>query len=71
MTRAACLDADPEVWFPIERAATGPALAICRDCPVQAECLDYALAHDARHGVWGGLTERQVDGLRRKARRTP
>lgn len=30
--------------------------AICRACPVIAECRRHALDIDERHGVWGGLT---------------
>ena len=33
------------------------AKAICRECPVQPECLDYALGIREPHGIWGGLTE--------------
>ena len=35
------------------------ALALCRICPVQRECLDYA--YDAREhfGIWGGVNEKQ------------
>src|SRR5690606_16852005 len=42
--RAACLGVDSDLFFP----PPGPygaeeAKAICRDCPVRAECLDYAV----------------------------
>lgn len=33
------------------------AKAICRQCPVAAECLTYALESREPHGVWGGLNE--------------
>lgn len=33
------------------------AKAICRACPVTAECLDYALRIREPHGIWGGLNE--------------
>jgi WhiB family redox-sensing transcriptional regulator len=46
--QAACLDEDPELFFPV--GSTGPALeqterakAVCADCPVRAACLDWAL----------------------------
>lgn len=32
-------------------------VAVCAGCPVQAECLAEAIRSDARHGVWGGLSE--------------
>lgn len=40
-----------QVWGPSEY---GPALRICKACPVQAECLEFALENDERYGIWGG-----------------
>jgi WhiB family redox-sensing transcriptional regulator len=28
-------------------------------CDVRGECLEYALEHDERFGIWGGLSERE------------
>jgi hypothetical protein len=55
--QAACLDSNPDWWFPLPGASTqyDQAKAICDRCPVKAECLNYALALDMRHGMWGGL----------------
>lgn len=33
------------------------AKAICSVCPVQGECLEYALDIQEPYGIWGGLTE--------------
>jgi WhiB family redox-sensing transcriptional regulator len=33
------------------------AKAICKVCPVKAECLDYAVRIREPYGIWGGLTE--------------
>ena len=33
------------------------AKAICADCSVRRECLDYALSIREPHGIWGGLNE--------------
>lgn len=63
--RGLCAQTDPEEFFPDKGGATRYAKAICAVCPVQAECLDYALANDERFGVWGGTTERD----RRKIKR--
>ena len=59
--RAACLDVDPELFFPIGN--TGPALAqideakaVCRTCPVVDTCLKWAIETGQDSGVWGGLT---------------
>ncbi|MFH8409183.1 WhiB family transcriptional regulator [Streptomyces sp. NPDC018019] len=60
--RAACLEEDPELFFPV--GVTGPAAqqqadakAVCRQCPVTAECLDWALETGQNHGIWGGTDE--------------
>jgi WhiB family redox-sensing transcriptional regulator len=44
------------------------AKLICRDCPVRAICLDWALANGQEAGIWGGLTEDQRRRLHRHAR---
>ena len=33
---------------------------------VRAECLQYALEHDERFGIWGGLSERERRKLKRR-----
>ena len=37
----------------------------CLGCPVRHECLQYALDHDERFGIWGGLSERERRRLKR------
>jgi len=59
---AACQDTDPELFFPVTQYGPGAgetarAKAVCADCPVRRQCLQYALATGQMHGVWGGLTE--------------
>jgi WhiB family redox-sensing transcriptional regulator len=44
----------------------GEAKAVCLFCPVRAECLAYALRHSVRHGIWGGLNERERSLERRR-----
>jgi WhiB family redox-sensing transcriptional regulator len=39
------------------------ALALCDHCPVQDECLAYAVATRQQHGVWGGRTQQQLRRL--------
>lgn len=60
---------DPAWWFPLaEWSNRHPhvkqAKAVCRDCPVMGECLDYALEHEA-YGIWGGMTEQERERFRR------
>ena len=49
------------------REAETRAKLICRECPVRAECLEYALAH-GEQGIWGGMSEdERADILRHRA----
>jgi WhiB family redox-sensing transcriptional regulator len=59
-TRARCLGADPELFFPERGASTRVAKAICGTCPVQTECLAYGTDPETypSHGIWGGMAER-------------
>ena len=41
------------------------AKAICAGCDVRAECLQWALDHEERDGVWGGLTPGERNALQR------
>lgn len=65
--RAACEGLDPDLFFAERGESIALAREICNGCPVQAECLDYALRHRITYGVWGGLSERQRRRLRRRA----
>jgi WhiB family redox-sensing transcriptional regulator len=69
--RAACRQVDSAVFFspdgergPARDAREARAKAICGRCPVIGECATYALVADERHGVWGGLSERDRAALR-------
>ena len=63
--QALCAQTDPEAFFPEKGGSTREAKRICSGCEVRAECLEYALAHDERFGIWGGLSERERRRLRR------
>ncbi len=65
--RALCSQTDPEAFFPEKGGSTREAKKICTGCEVRAECLEYALAHDERFGIWGGLSERERRKLRKRA----
>lgn len=46
--------------------------ALCRRCPVRAECLAQAMENQEPWGIWGGLTTEERAGLaRRQARPQP
>ena len=59
MARAACHGSDINVFFPTSGSTAANAKAACEGCPVQGECLQYAIDNEIHHGVWGGLSERQ------------
>jgi hypothetical protein len=55
---ALCAETDPEIFFPEKGGSTRPAKAVCSQCVVRAECLDYALKTQQRFGIYGGVSER-------------
>lgn len=70
MTQAACRGADPNLFYPNGRGAEAnhayrKARAVCDRCPVAADCLGYALAHDIGFGIWAGTSPLQRRTLRR------
>ncbi len=56
---ALCAETDPEIFFPEQGGSVSEGKAICAECTVRAECLDYALETGQRFGTWGGVSERQ------------
>src|SRR5271155_1798633 len=64
--KALCAQADPEAFFPEKGGSTMAAKRVCRSCEVRAECLEYALEHDERFGIWGGMSERERRRLKRE-----
>lgn len=74
MGHALCAQIDLELWFPPKSGSSQPAKRICNGfrgrppCPVRDECLAYALRHNEQHGVWGGMSERERNRIRRRSR---
>lgn len=52
--RGECRNHEPELWFSLSAEGVAEAKAVCRDCPVRAECLDWAVANRPAGGIWGG-----------------
>ena len=64
---ALCANTDPDLWFAAGAIEHKDAKRVCRSCPVQKQCLTYAMDAPIDHGIWGGMTERERRRVRRKA----
>jgi WhiB family redox-sensing transcriptional regulator len=49
---------DPALFYPEQGDSADEPKAVCRDCPVQVQCLEHALRYHEKIGVWGGASER-------------
>jgi WhiB family redox-sensing transcriptional regulator len=58
---AMCAQTNPSVFFPEKGSSTNVAKKICFLCPVEKQCLNYAINSGVEAGVWGGTspTERR------------
>lgn len=59
MAEGNCRLHPPATFFPSDGVGVDKARKICRDCPVVARCLEYAIEERIDHGVWGGCSERE------------
>ncbi|MFG2245516.1 WhiB family transcriptional regulator [Spirillospora sp. NPDC048823] len=71
---ALCAQIGVEVFFsdPTDRHTLAQAKRICRACPVQDQCLEWALSFSLRndqYGVFGGAGPGQRRALRRERER--
>lgn len=72
---AACKN-KTELMFPKQHkdiTYIAQARAICKACPVRSKCLEYALEFPPAdmHGVWAGLTSRQLAAEQRRRKIKP
>ena len=49
-----CHTTDPDIYFSEHQSELEMAKAICRPCPLKAECLSGAISRAEPCGVWGG-----------------
>lgn len=67
-----CAEIGGDMFYPEIQGEAGAkqeaeaAKRICRICPVVDECLQYALDHDERHGVWGATSPKERRKLRQQ-----
>lgn len=60
--KALCVGENPDVFHPEGPSGSDTerhAKRICGNCPVQPECLSWALSTREESGVWGGLNEKE------------
>ncbi|GAA2302277.1 WhiB family transcriptional regulator [Streptomyces kunmingensis] len=63
--QALCAQTGGDFFFPEPGSSVREAKLICQMCEIRPACLEYALTHDERFGVWGGLSEKERHHLRR------
>ncbi len=64
---APCRGWDTRVFFPSPGVTPpAPVVNVCRyHCPVQKQCLDYAIENNER-GWWGGQSEKARKDIKRR-----
>jgi WhiB family redox-sensing transcriptional regulator len=70
--KGSCRGSDARIFYPPsdDDDLAEPAKLICSICPVRKPCLEFALSTREKHGVWGGLTERERRRVLRQRRRS-
>ncbi len=69
-----CQETDPDAFYCEQGdwSTLRKARELCKDCPVRAECAEYAIAAYEPYGVWGGTTPRErmkIRGLKKASSR--
>jgi WhiB family redox-sensing transcriptional regulator len=69
-----------DLWYPprdkkLYKPIADKAKSICYgkdgkpECPVRMQCLLYADKTEETHGIWGGMSHRERNALKRKAKK--
>lgn len=70
--QAACRGENTDYWFSTDSGVTPAvrkALDTCRGCEVQLACLQHAIDTPEYWGIWGGMTSKQRQRIRRTTKR--
>jgi len=74
MQDALCREVGGDLWHPDDGDGQtyliNRALEVCHRCPVELQCLRYALENREMYGVWGGTTQSQRKKLLQLSRKT-
>jgi WhiB family transcriptional regulator, redox-sensing transcriptional regulator len=65
MRDAACLEHDPNLWFPARGADTRAAKQVCAGCLVRDECAAFADDAGIEFGIWAGESRHKRNSRRR------
>ena len=57
-----------DLFFPTRGEPADDAKAVCAQCPVCQQCVEFALANGEKFGIWGGTSETWSAGLIRRHR---
>lgn len=74
MADALCAETWPDAFYPDKGESAREAKDVCNGteraapCPVRDQCLAMAIANNELYGVWGGLSERERQDMRRATR---
>lgn len=66
----ACRGLEAAIFYPDDEESAVSAKAVCESCAVRTACLEHALAHREKAGVWGGATERDRRRIVRQRRKS-
>jgi len=73
MDEGACINKDPEIFFPTKVRQTGEAKKVCSTCDVRLKCLAWIMATerdaDKRYGTYGGMDPVERKELFQKIKR--
>ena len=67
ITEGLCAQSDPDLWHPDHGQNGTAAKLVCRSCPVQIDCLTWAVENGEHHGIWGGTTANERRHLKRSS----
>lgn len=68
MQFAKCGDLDTNFFFPEDVRGINAAIAFCQDCVVKTACAEYAIENKINHGIFGGLSVRGRNRMKRQNR---
>ena len=71
MEQGNCRSVDVNTMYPDleDPQAVETAKQVCMGCSVGSLCLEYAMGHKERFGVWGNTTEPERQNIHRVQRR--